>query len=111
MRFVVKNSNPNNKNSLTNTHKDTSHTNVMFVVNTLISHKIFENHQRIHTVDKPYKCDVCGRGFSLLQPLKIHQRTHTGEKTYKCDVCGKRFSQSPSLEVHQRIHTGDKHLW
>jgi KRAB domain-containing zinc finger protein len=47
-----------------------------------------------HTVDKPYKCDICGKGFSKNYNLQTHIRTHTGDKPYKCDVCGKGFSHN-----------------
>uniref|UniRef100_A0A663NFB2 C2H2-type domain-containing protein n=1 Tax=Athene cunicularia TaxID=194338 RepID=A0A663NFB2_ATHCN len=65
-------------------------------------------HHRTHTGEKPYKCWDCGRGFARRQSLQSHQRTHTKEKPYLCTTCGKRFSFSSNLLVHRRIHTGEK---
>ncbi|XP_004404572.1 PREDICTED: zinc finger protein 501-like [Odobenus rosmarus divergens] len=67
-----------------------------------------DSRERTHTGEKPYKCKVCGRAFSVNSSLTQHRRIHSGEKPYKCDECGKAFSDYSSFIQHQRIHSGEK---
>ncbi|XP_004999425.2 zinc finger protein 891 [Cavia porcellus] len=65
-------------------------------------------HKKSHTGEKQYECKECGKIFGDSSTLRRHERTHTGEKPYECNLCGKAFSQKTTLKAHMRTHTGEK---
>lgn len=67
-----------------------------------------KNQHDPHTVDRPFKCDICEKDFRSKADFQKHLRTHTGEKPYSCSFCSKNFSQRSSLNLHLRIHSGEK---
>jgi len=65
------------------------------------------HHVKTHQAeeDRPFKCEMCGRGCISIHLLKIHMRHHTGEKPYHCDQCSKRFCTKGEINKHMLTHS------
>jgi uncharacterized Zn-finger protein len=52
-----------------------------------------------------YPCDVCEKSYSRANSLNTHRlREHAKERPFACNVCGKGFVRKYELERHERIH-------
>lgn len=47
---------------------------------------------------KRYKCDICNK---VVANLTTHKRVHTRERPFGCETCGKMFSFACNLRNHQ----------
>ena len=91
-------------------------------------------HVLSHGTQKPFKCDICGRGFIRKWNLKSHYLVHSNDpdvleslsddckaeltaylaeaeerrKAFQCQVCEHSFGDRNQLKMHIRIHTGER---
>lgn len=55
-----------------------------------------------------YTCEVCDKGFLLLQQLEIHKENHTRARDHPCEHCDKAFFTKYDLAKHILTHTKQK---
>lgn len=63
-----------------------------------------QRHERVHSGDRPFKCDFkgCTKAFSQKELLKRHSSIHLSMKDapFNCNFCDRRFRQKAPLNVH-----------
>ena len=56
----------------------------------------------MHSDEKPFECQECGRKFKVNELSTWHKLVHTGEKPYGCGQCGFRCQQSVDSTKHYK---------
>lgn len=57
---------------------------------------------------KSFICQICKKGFSRKDSLKVHYRIHTGDGLFICSVCNKACTTKQELRRHFRTHSGER---
>lgn len=63
------------------------------------------NFRYIHSKEKPFKCNECGKGFCQSRTLAVHKILHMEESPHKCSICGRSFNQRSNLKTHLLTHS------
>ena len=49
-------------------------------------------------------CHICGRRLGSQNKLKAHLNSHLGQRPFRCDLCDKGFFRNSNLQAHRRTH-------
>lgn len=64
---------------------------------------------KVHQIDTDLLiCDQCDYKTDTASRLKVHQEIHSKDKPYSCNICGKHFRQLAQMRNHQMLHNGNK---
>ena len=67
---------------------------------------------RIHTGEKPFKCDSCNYESRNPRKLKLHKLKHSDKNLYFCKHCDYGTKHKRSLKTHEKVmHTYSSRLF
>ena len=64
--------------------------------------------QKLKRKKDRYRCLFCNKPFHWYSHWQAHERIHTGERPFKCEECGKAFTRSDGLQCHKLTHVKRK---
>ncbi|XP_072390159.1 uncharacterized protein [Diabrotica undecimpunctata] len=92
-----------------NTHEDKRPFSCDICQKAFKSRSNLERHKRIHLGIEPYSCTYCPKSYKQLVNLTAHIRTyHTNERPFLCNICGKGYITSSRLNRHMLSHSEHK---
>lgn len=65
----------------------------------------FKSHYKIHSGEKPFKCNYCELNFARCHDLRRHEKIHqpSAHIANKCELCFKTFSRPDALNRHIKM--------
>ncbi|XP_044032122.1 zinc finger protein 436-like [Siniperca chuatsi] len=71
----------------------------------ILVHTNRANGDENQTPDAPFACGVCGKRLKSEALLAAHSRIHSGEKPHRCNICLRSFQRATCLKQHHvRVH-------
>ncbi len=58
------------------------------------------NHEAVHSIDRPFKCNLCSSEFARKHDLKRHGLSHNAN-VFRCNGCHRTFTRKDALTRHQ----------
>lgn len=72
----------------------------------LSSKRLLKKHTLIHTKERDFPCDVCGKMFRFNYQVTAHKKSHN-KPTLQCEICPQMFIYKSHLSQHQKKHSGE----